>query len=201
LEKKKRVSELTKIKEELERSKAEMIYIKQNIESLKILQSVLQQAQGMLREQFTETTNALLADIWQKIYPYRDYTNLKLSIDDAGDYVLQLRRHDGIFLNVEGIASGGERSIACLALRIALSLVLTKNLSWLILDEPTHNLDKRGIQELAKTIRDHLPKIVEQIFVVTHEDELEAAASGSIFKFERNKEGDEPTKVIIEEHI
>jgi len=102
-------------------------------------------------------------------------------------------------VNVEGVTSGGERSTASLTLRIALSLVLTQNLSWLVLDEPTHNLDKQAIKELATTLREHLPEIVDQIFIITHEPELEKAASSYLYILERNKEKDEPTKVAIKE--
>lgn len=200
-EKEKRLAEIDKIKKEIRNSAAEAEYLKKTCESLKMLQNVFQQTQGLLREQFTDTTNLLLTNVWEKLYPYKDYVDLKLAVDEAGDYVLQLKRRDAAFVNVEGVASGGERSISCLSLRIALSLVLTKNLSWLILDEPTHNLDRSGICELSKTIREHLPEIVEQVFVITHEEELESAASGSLIRLERNKEEDEPTRIIAEAGI
>ena len=45
------------------------------------------------------------------------------------------------------MASGGERSIACLAMRIAMAMVIVPNLRWLILDEPTHNIDEQGISK------------------------------------------------------
>jgi DNA repair exonuclease SbcCD ATPase subunit len=68
----------------------------------------------------------------------------------------------------------------------------------LVLDEPTHNLDRRAIKELSVTLREHLPKIVDQIFIITHEEELESAASGYLYRLERNKEEDEPTKIVVE---
>jgi exonuclease SbcC len=154
--------------------------------------------QGKLREEFTEETNTALGDVWMRLYPYADYNGLRLAIDPAGDYILQLKRRDGNWINVEGVTSGGERSTACLALRIALSLVLTQNLSWLVLDEPTHNLDRRAIAELAVTLREHLPKIVDQVFIITHEEELESAASGKLYRLDRAKENDGPTRIIVE---
>ena len=54
--------------------------------------------------------------IWNELYPYGDFSGVRLTIDK--DYVLQLKGSDG-WISVEGVASGGERSLACLALRIA----------------------------------------------------------------------------------
>jgi DNA repair exonuclease SbcCD ATPase subunit len=197
-EKGKRLAELLKLRGAAEQNRAERERMLKAIDSLGILASVLESAQAQLRSEFTDTVNAALTDSWLKIYPYRDYSDLKLDVDESGDYTLKLKRRDGEWVGVEGITSGGERSCACLALRIALSLVLTQNLSWLVLDEPTHNIDRQGIRELARTLREHLPKIVEQIFIITHEEELESAASGYLYRFERKKEDDEPTRAILE---
>ena len=161
----------------------------------------MQDTQTQLRMEFTESTNSALKDIWSRIYPYGDYTELKLDVDEAGDYLLKLKTIGDNWINADGITSGGERSSASLALRIAFSLVLTQNLSWLVLDEPTHNLDKQTISELAITLKEHLPEIVDQIFLITHETELEKAASGKLYRLERNKEEDGSTKVIIESKL
>lgn len=198
-EKQKRLEELNKIRKELIETKEEVSYLSNTTDSFEILQNVLQGVQTALRQEFVETTNSALSDVWQRMYPYGDYIDLKLGIDETGDYILQLKTRGSEWVNVEGVTSGGERSIACLALRIALSLVLARNLSWLVLDEPTHNLDRRAIQELSKTLKEHLPEIVEQIFIITHEPELEKAASGHFYRLERNKEEDEPTRIVQEE--
>jgi exonuclease SbcC len=197
-EKEKRLQELEKISGEIEKSKKEVTYLHDVVDSFQIFQKVLHEAQTKLREDFTDNVNVALVDVWRKVYPYGDYTDLKLGIDDSGDYVLQLKTRTGEWINVEGITSGGERSTACLVLRIALSLVLAQNLSWLVLDEPTHNLDRYAVRELARTLKDHLPLVVDQIFIITHDEELENAASGSLYRLERNKEQDEPTRVVLE---
>lgn len=197
-EKAKRLAELVKLRDAAEQNRAERERMLKAVDSFGILANVLESAQAQLRSEFTDTVNAALTDSWLKIYPYRDYSDLKLDVDESGDYTLKLKRRDGEWVGVEGITSGGERSCACLALRIALSLVLTQNLSWLVLDEPTHNIDRQGIRELSKTLREYLPKIVEQIFIITHEEELESAASGYLYRFERKKEDDEPTRAILE---
>ncbi|HZX19940.1 MAG TPA: hypothetical protein VFF13_02915, partial [archaeon] len=100
------------------------------------------------------------------------------------------------WVRVEGILSGGERSAVALTLRIAVSLVLTQNLGWIILDEPTHNLDANSINVLSEVMRMHLPELIEQIFLITHDKELENAASGKLYVLEREKEKDGPTKIL-----
>ncbi len=193
-----RLSDLNQVRDEVEKCAAESQYLADAVDSFQTLQKVLQDVQTSLRENFTEATNVALSEIWGRVYPYGDYADLRLGIDSAGDYVLQLKRRSGEWVSVEGVTSGGERSTACLALRIALSLVLTKNLSWLVLDEPTHNLDVEGIRTLATVLKDHLPTLVEQIFLVTHEEELESAASGSLYRLERDKAGEGATTLLLE---
>ncbi len=158
------------------------------------LERVLAAGQDQLRKEFIAEANEALKEVWKRIYPYEDYQSLKLDVEE-GDYILKLLTRGGEWVNVEGITSGGERSIACLALRIALSFVLARNLSWLVLDEPTHNLDRNSVRELARTLRESLPQIVEQVFIITHDEELEAAASGTLYVLDRKKEEDEPTRV------
>ena len=197
-EKEKHLNELLEMKKVYEKEVKIIQGLSEHINSFKILESVLRSVQVEIRNEFTKTLNTALHDLWNNFYPYGDYVSLRLGVDEDGDYVLQVQENSGNWINVEGITSGGERSSACLCLRIALALVLTQNLSWIILDEPTHNIDKNGIRELARILREHLPQIVEQIFVITHEDELENAATGSLYRLERNKEKNEPTRAIVE---
>jgi len=65
--------------------------------------------------------------------------------------------------------------------------VLAQNLSWLILDEPTHNLDTNAVEVMSEIMKEHLPQLVEQIFIITHDKEMERAASSTIHVLERDK--------------
>ena len=56
-----------------------------------------------------------------------------------------------------------------------------KNLSMLILDEPTHNLDANSVSKLSEMLREEMPKLVEQIFIITHDKQLEEAASSNLY--------------------
>jgi DNA repair exonuclease SbcCD ATPase subunit len=136
-----------------------------------------------------------MSEVWPSIYSYEDFTGVALNIE-GGDYVLQLKDRMGRWVGADGIASGGERSIACLALRIAFSLVLAPQLKWLVLDEPTHNLDSKAVEDLAVTLKTRVGDFVEQIFLITHDEKLEDAVTGNLYKLEREKETDGVTKVI-----
>ncbi|MCD6229555.1 MAG: SMC family ATPase [Candidatus Diapherotrites archaeon] len=172
--------------------------LKHRRDNFRIFSLALEDTQDILRKNFIEEINVFLEDVWPRIYVYRDYSSARLSIE-SGAYSLQLKNRMGQWVSVEGHVSGGERSVACLALRIAFSFVLTGNLSWLMLDEPTHNLDSPGVELLAEALHDHLPTIVEQIFLITHEQAMEKSVSGSLYCLERNKDEDGVTKVSSKE--
>jgi len=105
-----------------------------------------------------------------------------------------VREKNGRWVKADGILSGGEKSIAALTVRISISLVLAQNLSWLILDEPTHNLDANAVGVMSEIMKEHLPQLVEQIFIITHDKEMERAASSTIHLLERDKEQESYTK-------
>ncbi len=163
-------------------------------EKLAVFTSALRATQAELRNQLIQNINEAMDDIWQRIYPYGDYTTARIAVDEAG-YEVMVRQLGGEWVRAEGILSGGERSSAALTLRIAVSLVLTQNLGWIILDEPTHNLDANSVKGLSETMRTHLPGIIEQVFIITHDKEMEYAASGKLYTLEREKGKDGVTKV------
>ncbi|MGC8817295.1 MAG: AAA family ATPase [Candidatus Hadarchaeum sp.] len=176
---------------------AEARRLREAAQAMSTIQTALARTQTLMRKMFIEGVNLVMNDLWDSIYPYGDFVGIRLGVENGerGDYVLQLRDRSGNWIPVDGIASGGERTDAALALRIAFSMVLAPKLSWIVFDEPTHNLDSEGIQELAKVLRDRLPEFVRQILLITHEERLENAVSGYLYRFTRNKREDEPTKV------
>jgi exonuclease SbcC len=157
---------------------------------LKNFEDALKVTQQQLREEFVRTVNYIMNEIWPGLYPYGDFEDIRLAVD--GDYTLQLRRN-GAWLSADGIVSGGERSVACLALRIAFSVAFIPNLKWLILDEPTHNLDANAIDHFSKVLLESIGQFAEQVFIITHEDMSEALKN--VYRLERNKEIGEPTRV------
>lgn len=158
-----------------------------------IFKNSLAYAQSELRRLLVEEINAALSEIWPSVYPYSDYGAIKLEADEK-DYRLLMQK--GEWREVDAVASGGERACLCLALRIAFATVLTPDIGWLILDEPTHNLDAEAVQLLSEAINDKIPSIVEQTFVITHEPSLGETGQGNVFRLERDKNKNENTRVL-----
>jgi len=187
LEYKEKIQQIQNQKEEIEK-------LERLVKDLKIFEKSLEKTQTQLRENFVDTVNYTMGQIWSDIYPYPDFTSTQLSIKER-DYVLQLQKRSGEWINVDGIASGGERSIASLVLQIAFSSVLAPQLKWLVLDEPTHNLDSRSVEDLAETLKARIGDFAEQVFLITHEKILENAATGQLYRLLRDKESDGVTKI------
>ncbi len=156
--------------------------------------------QEQLRSEFLKAVNAILGDVWKLLYPYGDFQGIRLSAEE--DYSLELQEAgtraaeaaSSGWVGVEAV-SGGERSIAALALRIAFSRVFLPNLKWLILDEPTHNLDANAIGQFSEILREKMSLFAEQVFIITHEDRISEGVTGNIYRLERDKESDGVTKI------
>ncbi len=161
------------------------------IEAMDRFVAVLKSTQDQLRSEFLKTVNHIMDQIWGELYPYGDFSEIRMVVEN--DYILQLKGTRG-WVNVD-VVSGGERSLACLALRIAFSLAFTPNLRWLILDEPTHNLDANAIEHFGLVLRDRMENIIDQVFLITHEERLSDYITGSVYKLERDKELDGVTRV------
>jgi len=179
----------------IEIQKTEIVKIEKIIKDLKIFEKALEQTQTQLRTEFIDAVNYTMSEIWPSIYPYEDFTDVALNIE-SGDYLLQLKDRFDRWVNADGMASGGERSIACLTLRIAFSLVLAPQLKWLVLDEPTHNLDNRAMEDLSETLKTRIGDFVDQVFLITHEEKLEDAVTGSLYRLGREKGKDGVTQII-----
>ena len=162
-------------------------------EELAIYRNALLETQAALRQEVIEAINSAMNGIWQLVYPYRDYRGLRLAADEKG-YAFEI--YDSEWRPAE-LASGGERASIALAFRIALASVLTPNMSLLVLDEPTHNLDKEAVAVLAHALQDNLPELVEQSFIITHDEGLMGSEFASTYRLGRDKGASSGT--IVEE--
>ncbi len=192
-DRKESLQDLKKREEMLRKYKKDMEKDEEIVGKLKTFVKVLKITQDSLREEFLKNVNHSMGRIWNDLYPYGDISGVRLAIDK--DYVLQVKTSEG-WISVDGIVSGGERSIACLALRISFSMALVPNLKWLILDEPTHNLDINAIDQFTGVLRERINNFVEQVFLITHEERVSEGVMGSLYRLERNKEINEPTKIV-----
>ncbi len=193
-EKKSSTEMLSMVRKELER----LGQIKKQIsglysldEQLAIYRNALLETQVSLRSSLTDAINGAMNEIWPIFYPYHNYRALRLNVSEK-DYVFEV--NDGQWKNLDSIASGGERASAALTLRVALAMILTPKLSWLILDEPTHNLDSQAVELLSSALQFKVPEVVRQTFVITHDEAFMGSDFASSYRLTRDKENNGATK-------
>ncbi len=155
------------------------------IEQLAIYKLALLETQTSLRSTLIEAINGTMNEIWSIVYPYKNYHGLRLAVSER-DYVFEVN-DGGNWKALDSIASGGERASAALALRMALAMVLTPKLSWLILDEPTHNLDSQAVELLSHALQFRVPEVVKQVFVITHDEAFMGSDFASSYRINREK--------------
>ncbi|MCK4730432.1 MAG: SMC family ATPase [Candidatus Aenigmarchaeota archaeon] len=193
-EKQEMMKQMVREIEFLEKTKAEIEFLEYGSSALSDFSNILVEVQEVLRKEFIETLNEVMNEIWVYVYPYEDYTGIRFKIEDR-DYLLQLCDLKNTWINVEGFSSGGERSIASIVLRIALSVVLAPYMKILILDEPTHNLDSNTIDNLTEIFRTKVVDLLDQVIIVTHDERLVQAGTGRLCEFIRGAGKKEPTEI------
>lgn len=188
------VAVLEKEKGLLEAIKADLGKREEMLEQLVMMRNAIGETQAELRMELVEAINAAMNEIWPILYPYADYRQLRIVAGEE-DYAFEV--YDGEWRRLEKVASGGERACLSLTLRIAMATVLAPDTGWLILDEPTHNLDRGAVQALAEALENKVPQLVEQAFVITHEENLMNSEFARSYRFSREKESGGAT--IVEE--
>ncbi|MDD5339734.1 MAG: SMC family ATPase [Candidatus ainarchaeum sp.] len=164
-------------------------------EELAIYRNAVLETQISLRASLIDAINTAMNEVWAIFYPYRNYSAIRLEVTEK-DYLFEV--NDGnAWKGLETTASGGERASAALTLRVALAMVLTPRLSWLILDEPTHNLDTEAIEMLSTALQTKVPQVVNQTFVITHEEGLMGSDFASSYRLSRDKEHNGDTKAEV----
>lgn len=146
------------------------------IDFLSKLKNALIDAQEVLRDELLLAVNEVMSNTWMQIYPYDNWSGLRISTVN-NDYTIQLKESDGDWINVSGFASGGERMLASLAVKISFARVLAPNLNMLILDEPTHNLDETAVRNFISVLNEKIIEHLDQLFIITHDERLAESAS------------------------
>jgi len=188
-----KIEQYNKIQNNYKRAEKEFEIITKYINDFSIISNVSKKTQEQVRQQIVENINLIFQDLWQHIYPYKDFQNIQFNITD-GDYKIELFFNNEYKRELDEYISGGERSSIALALRIAMCLVMRNKLNLIVLDEPTHNLDKKTVLKLSELFNNYLPQFIEQTFVITHDTSLEQYAN-SIYRIQRDKETDGATEI------
>ncbi|SEH11358.1 exonuclease SbcC [Natronorubrum sediminis] len=145
------------------------------------LQATYADLRAELRQHNVETLDRLLNETFELVYQNDSYAGIDLD----GEYRLTVYQKDGEALEPEQL-SGGERALFNLSLRCAIYRLLAEGVEGaapmppLILDEPTVFLDSGHITQLVSLVESMREHGVEQIVVVSHDEELVGAADSLV---------------------
>ncbi len=169
---------------ELEELHTDVEHVEERCEALQslydeaeTLQTTYGDLRAELRQRNVDTLERLLNETFELVYQNDSYA----SIDLDGEYRLTVYQKDGETLEPEQL-SGGERALFNLSLRCAIYRLLAEGVEGaapmppLILDEPTVFLDSGHVTQLVSLIESMRQLGVEQIVVVSHDEELVGAA-------------------------
>ncbi|WP_247728354.1 DNA double-strand break repair ATPase Rad50 [Halovivax limisalsi] len=141
------------------------------------LQDTYETLRAELRQRNVETLERLLNETFELVYQNDSYAGIDLD----GSYQLTVYQKDGEALDPEQL-SGGERALFNLSLRCAIYRLLAEGVDGaaplppLILDEPTVFLDAGHVGQLVSLVESMRELGVEQIVLVSHDEELVGAA-------------------------
>jgi len=141
------------------------------------LETMYGQLRAELRQHNVESLERMLNETFDLLYENDTYSRIELD----GEYGLTVYQKDGETLDPEQL-SGGERALFNLSLRCGIYRLLAEGIEGtapmppLILDEPTVFLDDGHVSQLIELVDAMYDLGVEQILVVSHDEELVAAA-------------------------
>ncbi|MBI5223847.1 SMC family ATPase [Candidatus Micrarchaeota archaeon] len=177
----------------LKKIQSDLENLSQVEEELSIYKTALIETQSSLRTTLIDAVNSTLLEIWPLFYPYKNYQSIRVVCSEK-DYSFEVN-DNGTWKPLEAVASGGERATFALVFRVALAMILTPKLSWLILDEPTHNLDSNAVSLLSNALQFRLPSVIKQTIVITHDEALMGSEFASSYRLDRDKEKNGETKI------
>tara|TARA_B100001750_G_C15383131_1_gene533520 strand:- start:199 stop:993 length:795 start_codon:yes stop_codon:yes gene_type:complete len=177
--------ELKKLNERLKMLEGDKKNIESVMDESEKLKKFYEELRVELRQRNLNRLEVLLNNTFQIIYQNDAYSQIEL--DES--YDLLVYQKDGESLNPRQL-SGGERALFNLSLRSAIYRLLIEGTQGiapmppLILDEPTVFLDGGHVSKLGELISSMQEIGVEQILIVSHDDEL-LGSGGSIITVEK----------------
>ena len=171
------IEELEDLRNQREDFAERVAWLDSLYEEAEQLQRMYGDLRAELRRRNVESLEAMLNEVFDLVYRNDSYARIELS----DQYELTVYQKDGEALEPEQL-SGGERALFNLSLRCAIYRLLAEGIEGaapmppLILDEPTVFLDSGHVSQLVELVRAMRDYGVEQILVVSHDDELVGAA-------------------------
>lgn len=159
--------------------------------------------------------NKIINKIWKMTYSGKDIKSIKIKSQIITsqnklqnrknyDYGILYQNQNGDQIDMKGKSSTGQKVLASIVIRLALSEAFCVNCGLLALDEPTTNLDGDNIFLLAGFLK----RLVEvrreqrgfQLVVITHDKEfLELIGTGVEEYYEVEKDEDGFSKIRVKE--
>lgn len=136
--------------------------------------------------------NRIIDELWKRTYSGTDVDTIRIRSDEVSsnvkgksyNYRVVMYKQDAE-LDMRGRCSAGQKVLASIIIRLALSETFGVNCGVIALDEPTTNLDEENIESLAKS----LSNIIEmrrhqknfQLIVITHDEKFLNHMNASAF--------------------
>ena len=175
------LEELESLRDRRDELTAEVDRLESLREEAETLEGMYGDLRAELRQQNVNSLERMLNEVFDLVYRNDSYSRIELD----GDYELTVYQKDGEPLDPEQL-SGGERALFNLSLRCAIYRLLAEGIEGaapmppLVLDEPTVFLDSGHVLQLVELVESMRQVGVEQIVVVSHDDELVGAADDLI---------------------
>lgn len=130
-----------------------------------------------------EDINRIIDELWKKTYSGTDIDTIKIRSDEVTstargksyNYRVVMFKQDAE-LDMRGRCSAGQKVLASIIIRLALSETFGVNCGVIALDEPTTNLDEENIESLAKSLNNIIQFRKKQknfqLIVITHDEKF-----------------------------
>ncbi|SCU71168.1 RAD50 DNA repair-like protein [Trypanosoma equiperdum] len=149
--------------------------------------------------------NQILADLWRHTYKGSDIDTIELRSEDdvtsttarrSYSYRVVMKRGNSE-MDMRGRCSAGQKVLASVLIRLALSEAFCCDCGILALDEPTTNLDEDNARSLAESLRmlidSHRAVKHFQLIVITHDEHFVRALGGqaldTFYYIHKDREG------------
>ncbi|KAF8322507.1 hypothetical protein DL93DRAFT_2123877 [Clavulina sp. PMI_390] len=159
-----------------------------------------------------EEVNETMRHLWNKTYQGTDIDGIRITSDNdkvtasrtSYNYRVVMTK-DQVEMDMRGRCSAGQKMLASIIIRLALSDSFGQNCGILALDEPTNALDSENIDALADSLVDIIKERKSmsnfQLIVITHDEKfLQKLGQADVMEYYWRVTRDRSQKSVIERH-
>ncbi|KAF8505241.1 hypothetical protein BU17DRAFT_57979 [Hysterangium stoloniferum] len=156
-----------------------------------------------------EEVNDTMRHLWNKTYQGTDIDGIKIASDSEGGTAKRTYNYrvvmtkDQVEMDMRGRCSAGQKMLASIIIRLALSDSFGQNCGILALDEPTNALDTENIDALAASLVDIINERKNhanfQLIIITHDENfLRKLGQSDVMEYYWRVSRDSRQKSVIE---